>query len=65
MCLSTVYVDSDGKRQKVMQDVALMEAENDGYVLSDLFGDNQFVQGKIKRIDFFEANEVLLEKISR
>jgi predicted RNA-binding protein len=64
MCLSTVYVDSGGQRQKVMQDVAFMEAENDGYIMSDLFGIKKFVQGKIKRLDFVDEHAVLLEKIN-
>jgi len=61
MCLSTVYIGSDGQIQEVMQDVALMEAENDGYVMSDLFGVKKFVQGKIKRLDFVDEHTVLLE----
>lgn len=62
MCLSTVYVNSDGKRKKIMQDVAHMEAENDGYVMFDLFGVAKFVQGKIRRLDFVDDHEVLLDK---
>jgi predicted RNA-binding protein len=38
MCLCKLYVDSKGKHQMVMQDVAAMEAEKDGYFLADLFG---------------------------
>lgn len=64
MCLSTVYVDSEGQREKIMQDVAFMEAENEGYLLSDLFGVRKYVQGKIKRIDFVEEHTVLFEKLN-
>ncbi len=61
MCLSTVYIDSDGNLKEVMQDVASMEAENDGYVMSDLFGVKKFAQGKIKRLNFVDEHAVLLE----
>ena len=61
MCLSTVYLISEGQRQKVMQDVAGMEAENDGYMLFDLFGVKKFVQGKIRSLDFINEHTVPLE----
>ena len=39
MCLSTVYVTSNGEMEKVMQDVAKMEAKDDGFVFENLFGE--------------------------
>jgi predicted RNA-binding protein len=60
MCLSTVYIDSSNEREKIMQDVAHMEAENDGYTLIDLFGTREFVQGQIKRVDFVKEHFVLI-----
>ncbi len=62
MCLSTVYIDTKGKRQKVMQEVAVMEAEKDGYLLVDLFGVKKFVRGNIKRLDLVDEHTVLLEQ---
>ena len=50
MCLSTIYIDSDGEPEKVMQEVARMEAEGEGFSLIDLFGEKTFIQGKIKRL---------------
>lgn len=64
MCLSTVYVDSKGQRQRVMQDVAGMQAEKDGYNLFDLFGARKFVQGKIKFVDFIDEHTVVLEEVT-
>ena len=61
MCLSTIYIDSKGRRHKVMQDVAGIEAEKDGYALIDLFGARKFVQGKIKAVDFLDEHIVVLE----
>ena len=62
MCLSTVYLDSGGGQKQIMSDVARMEAEAEGFLFIDLFGESKFVQGKIKRIDFINERAVVLEQ---
>ena len=62
MCLSTVYVDSNGKQEEVMQNVAQMEAKNDGFLLLGLLGEQKFVQGRVSHIDFADKHSVVLEK---
>jgi predicted RNA-binding protein len=62
MCLSSVYIDSGGGQKQIMRDVARMEAEAQGFLLIDLFGERIFVQGKIKRIDFIDEHAVVLEQ---
>lgn len=62
MCLSTVYIKSEDKHVKVMQDVAQMEYKNKGYLLIGLLGDEYFVKGKIKKIDFVDEHSVILER---
>ena len=59
MCLSTVYIDSNGQLKKVMQDVARMEARDDGFLLVDLFGEEVFIQGELKSMDFAEGRSIL------
>ena len=61
MCLSTVYIQSKGQRQRVMQDVAKMEFNNEGYLLTGLLGDQKMVDGRIKKIDFVDDHSVILE----
>ncbi len=61
MCLSTVYLTSNGQVEKVMQDVAKMEAKDDGFIFENLFGENKFVKGQLKKVDFIEDNSVILE----
>ena len=39
MCLSTDYIQSEDRRIKVMQDVAQMEYNQEGYLLIGLLGD--------------------------
>ena len=62
MCLSTVYIQSKDRRIKVMQDVAQMESIQEGYLLTGLLGDQKFVKGTIKSVDFVDDHTVVLEK---
>ena len=51
MCLSSVYIDSNGQQEEVMRDVAQMEAKNNGFVLIELLGEQKIRprQGKSYR----------------
>ena len=61
MCLSNIlYVDLSGRQQKIMQDVARMEAQGDGFMLTGLLGEQKFVQGNIRAIDFVNRHSVVL-----
>jgi predicted RNA-binding protein len=62
MCLSTVYNDSGEGQEEIMREVSQMEAKDDGFMLINLFGEQEFVRGKIKRIDFVDEHSVVLEK---
>ena len=61
MCLSTVYIQSGDRRIKVMQDVAQMEYNQEGYLLIGLLGDQKLVKGVIRKIDFADDHLVILE----
>ena len=61
MCLSNVfYIDSDGQQREVMRDVAQMEARNNGFLLMGLLGEQKFVQGEVKSVDFIDKHSVVL-----
>jgi predicted RNA-binding protein len=45
-----------------MQDVAQMEYSQEGYLLTGLLGDQQFVKGRIRSIDFVDDHTVVLEQ---
>jgi predicted RNA-binding protein len=53
MCLSTVYINSEGGPKTMMKDVARIEAEAKGYWFIDLFGRKKFVEGRIQSIDLY------------
>jgi predicted RNA-binding protein len=65
MCLSTVYIQSGDRRIKVMQDVAQMESNQEGYLLIGLLGEQKFVRGRIKSVDFVDDHSVVIEKEER
>jgi predicted RNA-binding protein len=61
MCLSNVlYTDPNGQQQEVMRDVAKMEAHDDGFLLTGLLGEQKFVQGEVRTIDFVDKHSVVL-----
>jgi predicted RNA-binding protein len=54
MCEAKVYIREDGKDQKIMEDVVLVqpEPESDAYLLVNILGEQKLVQGRIEKIDF-------------
>jgi len=61
MCLSNVfYIDSNGQQQEVMHEVAQMEAHDNGFLFTGLLGEQKFVQGEVKTIDFMYKHSVVL-----
>lgn len=61
MCLSTVYILSSGDQEEVMRDVAYMETKDEGFLLMGLLGEQKFIQGKVKSVDFVDKHTVVLE----
>ena len=62
MCLSTVYMDSGNAKEEIMKDVARIEAEGKGFWLIDLFGEREFIEGRIQTIDLMDEHFVVLGK---
>jgi len=45
MCLSNVFcIDSNGQQQEVMQDVAQMEAQDNGFLLTGLLREQKLAK---------------------
>jgi len=61
MCLCTVWKEVGEEKKVVMQDVAGVEADGDGYVLVDLFGTRKFVRGRIKELDFVSEHKMIID----
>ncbi|HEY66036.1 MAG TPA: CooT family nickel-binding protein [Caldilineae bacterium] len=54
MCETTVYLSEDGKEQKIMEDVVLVQPENDAYLLVNLLGEQKLVRGRLVKVDFLK-----------
>ena len=61
MCLSKAYLDKNGERQLIMEDVSSVRMEEDRILLSTLFGEQEKVKAEIKEIDFM-THSILLEE---
>lgn len=51
MCEAHVYIIKDGKEEKVMEDVDLVEVFQDGLRLVNIFGEQKVLKAKLKRYD--------------
>jgi predicted RNA-binding protein len=63
MCIATVYVDIDVELKEAMRDVIHIEAENSRFQLVNLLGEEKYLEGKLKRINFWEEHSVIIEQI--
>jgi len=67
MCLAEVYL-TDGQQagtgELVLADVAYIESEQDGLVVSTMFGETKVVQGEIVSVDFMKNTVTLRSRES-
>jgi predicted RNA-binding protein len=61
MCLGKAYLEGDGKRELILEEVALIEIRNKGLHLSTLFGEEKDIAASIKEVDF-ENSRIILER---
>ena len=59
MCLATVYIENDGQREKLMQDVAWIKPEPRGLQLTTLLGESRLIQAHIESIDLMNSSIIL------
>jgi predicted RNA-binding protein len=57
-------MEKNGIVETVMQDVSHMVSKNDGLLLTGMFGDEKFIEGRLKSIDFLDGKSVLIESIA-
>lgn len=62
MCLSKVYVDTDGKRELMMEEVASIGVEKNKLLVKTLFGEQKEIKAVVKQIDFV-TNSIILENL--
>lgn len=62
MCLSTLYMNAGNEQKEIMQDVARIEAEGDGFWFINLFGEKKFFEGAIQTVDLMDSHFVVITK---
>ena len=62
MCLSTAYMNSGNEQNKIMKDIARIEAEGQGFWFINLFGEKKFVEGRIETVDLMDSHFVMIRK---
>lgn len=59
VCLATVYLETEDKRQEVMRDVAWVRPQESGLEFITLLGTSRLLYGRIKSIDLLRGSIVL------
>ena len=59
MCLSKAYIDRDGERGLLMEEVAALEIRDDKLLLKSLLGEQKEIEANIREIDFLTHSIVL------
>ena len=62
MCIAIVYVSSGGERKEAMRDVIRIEAKDSGFQLVGLLGEEKYLEGRLKSVDFWQEHSVLIEQ---
>jgi len=62
MCLSRVYVENNGGRELLMEEVASLRFEGEKLLLKTLFGEEKKIEANIEQIDFM-THSIFLENL--
>ncbi len=62
MCLSKAYVERQGKRELLMEEIASVGIKGDRLLLRTLFGEQKEIEASIKEIDLL-GHSILLENL--
>jgi predicted RNA-binding protein len=59
MCLAMVYIEDDGQREQVMQDVAWIKSEDGGLQLTTFLGESRLFKARIESINLMKSTIIL------
>ena len=62
MCLAKVYVDMNGRRELLMEEIALVEIKDEKLLVKTLFGEQKEIGANIREIDFL-THSIVLENL--
>jgi len=61
VCETKVFIEKNGKKEEIFENVINIQSEEDGLLIKDLFGEQKLVKANIKYIDFMKHEMVLTE----
>jgi len=61
MCEARVYLERDGREELLFEDVGLIRPVEQGWLLTDIFGQTKTVSGRIKSLDLVNHKVVFEE----
>ncbi len=64
MCLSKAFLERDGEREVILEQVAAVSVSDGTVSLKNLFGDQKEIDGRIREIDFL-THSIVLEEAAR
>jgi predicted RNA-binding protein len=59
MCMATAYLKHRSGDELLLEEVASVRLQNDGVLLTTLFGRQECVAARIREIDFLESRIIL------
>jgi predicted RNA-binding protein len=62
MCEAVVYIDREGRQDKLMEDVVEVKPEGGKLVLVDVFGEQKVVSARIREVRLMEHEIFLAER---
>ena len=62
MCLSKAYVDRNGKRELLMEEIASIKVKGEKLLVRTLFGEQKEIGANIREIDFL-THSIILENL--
>jgi predicted RNA-binding protein len=61
MCEANAYLSKDGKEELIMENVDVLELEEDGLFMQDIFGQQRRIRGRIREMKLVEHRIVIAE----
>jgi len=62
MCLSKAYIERNGERELLMEEIASVDIEGDRLLFKSLFGEQKVIGANIREIDFM-THSIILDNI--
>ncbi len=59
MCMAKAYVDFGGRRELLLEDVAIVERADEQLRIATLFGETRVIEAAIVEVDFQNGSIVL------